>query len=149
MAADLREIVTKTVLAGGIIGFSYVSMLGLNAWAHTRNYVDGNFHTAEKPDGAFDCTEYTEYHDGDYQNDKVFQFKFFGPTRVLTDGSMYGVHDGKVDNIHIINHWPFGISGTLKREENYDQYKAEFDAADKLLAETQKRFEKEFRLAGQ
>ena len=128
----------------GILGAFYLSQLGFNNLFYNREHVDGTYHSVTRPDSAFGHTELSRYHNGNYRNDEVYQFRFLGPSRVMTDGGMYGENDGLVDRIHIMGSRFGGVTGVLTREENYDIFKDEFDRADRVLAETKERFAKYF-----
>jgi hypothetical protein len=145
MFENIGKKIKRIAIVGGILGAFYASQIGFNNLLYNREYISGNYHSVTKPDKAFGHTDFTRHHDGDYRNDEVYQFRFLGPSRVMTDGGMYGENDGLVDRIHIMGLRFGGVTGVLNREENYERFKDEFDNADRVLAETKERFAEYFK----
>jgi len=144
MIKNIGKKIKIIVIVGGILGALYLSQLGFNNFFHNTEHVEGTYHSVTRPDGAFGHTELRRSHNGNYRNDEVYQFRFLGPSRVMTDGGIYGENDGLVDRIHIMGPRFGGITGVLTREENYEIFKEEFDRADRVLAETKERFKEYF-----
>jgi len=138
------KIVGKTarmlVTVGGICaGLSCLLAFGFNHLLHNRNYIGEAFgkkyHCIVKPDGILSSRAYYGW-DG---RERVCQDRL-GQVKTIVDGWPYGKHDGQVDFIE--SYSPFNPDKVcqLKRDEDYDEHKPEFDKASELLAETKERF---------
>jgi len=96
--------------------------------------VDGRFISIALRDGDKGTTCFRRYN-GNETEDTVQQFRRGDDiTRFIDDGGVHGPHDGLVDKI-----WFPHNDLTLKRERDYSAHKADFDSADRLLAETKER----------
>ena len=118
--------------------------IGVNNFVSNREYINGAYHSVTRADGYKGCTELIMYHNGDYKEDRVIQHKCIGPSKYIYDGGLDGQNDGLVDRIYIPGSAFTSFTGELTREHDYVRFKKEFDDADKLLADTKKRFEKYF-----
>lgn len=126
---------TIALVVGGIT-VVYLGSLGFNNLLNNREDIDAACHSVTKPDGAFGFTTYIE----DYRNDRIYQSRWFS-FKTMTDGYPYGKQDGLVDKISIKT---LEKSSTFYRNSDYELHKKRFDKADKLLAETKKRFKEYF-----
>ncbi len=145
MIENIGKKIKRIAIVGGILGAFYASQIGFNNLFHNKEYINGNYHSVTKTDGAFSHTGFTRYHNGDYREDTLDQHCFLGSSRTMTDGGIDGENDGLVDSIHIRGPRFGGVTGVLTREENYKGFKYEFDDADRFLAETKERFAEYFK----
>jgi hypothetical protein len=136
MLKKIKKKIRGIAIIGGILGATYGLQFGINHLTSNFEYVDKDYHSVTRADGAFSSTRFDRYDDGNNKIDGVFQFRLFGSTKLMDD---YG-SDGSVDRIHIVCPEFGGIAGVLKRENDYKKFKDEFDKADRILAETKERF---------
>ncbi len=123
-------------VVGGLASL-YLFPLGCNKLVNDNEFMSDHYCMVSKIDGAFGFTQLTKSDIID--KDEIFQYRFFGPTKVMADGGIWGEKDGLVDRIHIIS------ERIIKREKDYERFREEFDNADKILLETKIRFAEYFR----
>jgi len=134
---SLKIVTIAVAVLGGSYGF-------LNTTLDNKEYINGDFHSVSKIDKT-NFIEFTQYDSENFKENEVRQYCFFGPSKFITDGGVYGKNDGLVDKIYITGSMFGKTSGTLIRKENYEKFKNEFDQADKLLAETKEKFSEYFK----
>lgn len=145
MINNIVKKIKKMAFVGGVLGIFLAPQILLNELVYNAEYVSENYHSISKPDGLFmNHTDFRKFQSGNYMSDEVYQSRFLTPSRVITDGGMWGEYDGLVDRIYIRGPRIGGVTGVLTRKTNYEKHKDEFDNADKILIETKKRFEKYF-----
>jgi hypothetical protein len=141
MSGNSSGLIKKIALVGGIY---YLAALGCNHIIQDDDYRNGNYHSVSRADGAFQKTELTVYSNNDFQEDELYHFKLFGSSFFINDGGTHNKRDGLVDKLYFTGSIFSKLSGEYTREHDYSRLKKEFDAADKLLAKTKKRFSKHF-----
>ena len=127
-----------------VAAITYFAIIGSGALVLNREDVGEDYTSITRFDVALGYTNFTKYR-GDLKQDQVFQTRIFGQTIIILDGGIYGKNDGLTDRIEITCPAIGGVTGTLTREEHYSsRFKSEFDKADRILAETKRRFGKDF-----
>jgi hypothetical protein len=110
------------------IGYCYGINSCVNKFLNDREVIGENYYSISRGDGFFGYTQlirgnlYEEVHKSGLLESET-----------ITDNGK----DGIVDEITIYN---IGLIREVTREKSYEQYKKEFDEADKILADTKKRF---------
>ena len=113
------------------IGISYCATFGFNKLLNDREYIGESYYSISRADGLFSYTELSRSN----LYDEVTKTDFFDG-KTITDNN----RDGIVDKLKIRK---IGLTREVTREKDYEQYKKEFDEADKILANTKKRFKVE------
>jgi len=139
MLKDIGKKIKRIAFIGGLGAFYVTCPIFFNNLINNREYINSNYHSITKADGALSITELNTSRDGDWRMDKVVKYSFMRPSRTMIDGGSDGKNDGLVDKIYITGS---RLNGTLIREKNYEKFKDEFDKADKILAETKEKFAK-------
>jgi len=144
--SDMSNHILKTLgsfVAGGIV--IYFGLVGINKSTENSEVIDTKYHSISEAIGPFNHIELIRFTPDDIKVDEVHQYKFLGTSVTISDGFPYGAYDGLVDRISpskssISNN----VTMVLYRDKDYQTHKSEFDKADKLLADTKKRFADHF-----
>ncbi len=140
MKKNLKSKVLKSLAGLGLVaGYLYATSYCANYFMNNSVGRTGNKVTeVTEIDGAFGHT--TSRKIGE-TGEEVHISRFLGQSRKYTDGSIYGELDGKVDWIYFINN----RNQVLNRNEHYEEFKADFEEADREFAKTKERFSHYFK----
>ena len=130
---EIKALTAVVTVVGGAIAL----LFGIgNKVLNTNEYLSKDFHSVERPTGFIGSTELTVSY-SEYGSRETVEQTIFSGKIDATDSDL----DGKVDSLEIRKG---SSTKELSRDKHYTLYKADFDAADKLLAQTKVRFQKYF-----
>lgn len=136
-----RNIIKKLAAPCLAVTLLYAGGLGLSNLLNNKEYIDGEMRRISRARGLFGRITYYSTRDKAYK--EIFKDEYFSGRGVICilDGGLCGKSDGLADRIRIFGN-RFGINGVLYRDRDYNEFKDEFDRADRLLAKTEEGFEK-------
>ena len=145
----IRKLGEKVATSLAVFGMVIGTHVGLNNLFNNREYTSETLNSITRANGLYNSTKFSVYHNGDYRSQSVSEHTYygFGSTVTITDSDFgLGIYDGLVDEIKTSgDNFPGTDRKYLSRHQDYDQFRGTFDAADKKLATTKKKFARHFR----